>query len=101
MTRKVTRRQFLKRAAAGGGICTAGLYGGVARLSASTKKSDVRIERISYSYEEHIFRAPLKFALSVVDRATLLTVTCTVRTAAGKVATGFGTLPLNFIFSFP
>ena len=70
-------------------------------LSATTKKSDVRIERISCSYEEHVFRAPLKFALTVVDRATLLTVNCTVRTRAGKVGTGFGTMPLNYTFSFP
>jgi hypothetical protein len=37
----------------------------------------------------------------VVDQATLVTVTCTVRTEAGKIATGFGTLPLNYTFSFP
>jgi L-alanine-DL-glutamate epimerase-like enolase superfamily enzyme len=99
---KTTRRGFVKDAVAvAGGICTATLSGGVGILSASTKKSDVRIERISYSYEQHVFRAPLKFALTVVDRATLLTVTCTVRTAAGKIATGFGTLPLNYTFSFP
>jgi L-alanine-DL-glutamate epimerase-like enolase superfamily enzyme len=48
-----------------------------------------------------VFRAPLKFARTVVNRATLLTVNCTVRTRAGKVATGFGTMPLNYVFSFP
>jgi len=97
-----TRRTFVKSTAAvTGGICTAGLFGGALTQSASTKKSGVRIERISYSYEEHIFRAPLKFALTVMDRQTVLTVKCTVRTAAGKVATGFGTLPLNFTFSYP
>src|SRR5207244_4066781 len=99
---KTTRRRVVKSAAAiAGGICTAGLSSGTAILSASTKKSDVRIERISYSYEEHIFRAPLKFARTVVDRATLITVQCMVRTASGKVATGFGTLPLNYTFSYP
>ena len=70
-------------------------------LSATTKPSDVRIERISCSFEEHVFRAPLKFALTVVDRATLLTVNCTVRTRAGKLGAGFGTMPLNYAFSFP
>jgi L-alanine-DL-glutamate epimerase-like enolase superfamily enzyme len=99
---KTTRRRFVRSAAAiAGGICTAGLSGGVPLPSGSAKKSDVRIERISHSYEEHAFRAPLKFALAVVDRQTMLTVTCTVRTAAGKVATGFGTLPLNYTFTFP
>lgn len=31
----------------------------------------------------------------------MLTVKCVVRTAAGKMAEGFGTLPLNYVFSFP
>jgi L-alanine-DL-glutamate epimerase-like enolase superfamily enzyme len=97
-----TRRGFIKSAvAAAGGICAARLAGCADLLAASPKKSDVRIERISFSYEEHVFRAPLKFALTVVDRATMLTVNCTVRTAAGKVATGFGTLPLNYTFTYP
>ena len=103
---KITRRRFVKSAAAvAGGICTAALSGGVAILAAPAKKSDVRIERIAYKFEEHTFRAPLKFAQTVVDRATLLTVTCTVRTAAGQSATdidapgfddrtGFGLLDL-------
>lgn len=98
----ITRRAFVKHTAAvAGGLCTAGLSGGVEILSTTTKPSDVRIERISCSYEEHVFRAPLKFALTVVDRATLLTVNCTVRTRAGKVAAGFGVMPLNYTFSFP
>src|SRR4051812_19328021 len=95
-----TRRAFVKNTAAvAGGICIAGLSGGgLAFLPAATKPSDVRIERISCSYEEHVFRAPLKFALTVVDRATLLTVNCTVRTRAGKVGEGFGTMLLNYAF---
>src|SRR5262245_19756551 len=98
---QATRRGFLKTAAAvTGGLCAAELCG-VGLAAPSTKKSDVRLERISFRYEEHVFRVPLKFALTVVDRATMLTVTCTVRTAAGKVATGFGTLPLNYVFTFP
>lgn len=98
---KTTRRKFIKSAAAvAGGICTAALSGGVI-FAARSPKREVRIEHISYRFEEHVFRTPLKFALTVVDRATLLTVTCTVRTAAGKIAEGFGTLPLNYTFSFP
>jgi L-alanine-DL-glutamate epimerase-like enolase superfamily enzyme len=31
----------------------------------------------------------------------MLHVECTVRTAAGKTATGFGILPLNYVFTFP
>ncbi|HMC65473.1 MAG TPA: hypothetical protein VKI65_11085, partial [Gemmataceae bacterium] len=99
---RTTRRAFLRGAASiAGGICTAGLSTGVQLLAAGTKNSDVRIERISCSYEEHVFRAPLKFALAVVNRQTMLTVNCTVRTVGGKVTTGFGTLPLNYVFTFP
>src|SRR5262249_51226173 len=65
------------------------------------KKSDIRIEDISLRYEEFVFRTPLKFAQTVVDRQTMLTVDCTARTAAGKEAKGFGTLPLNHTFTFP
>src|SRR5205807_5455463 len=69
--------------------------------AADTNTSDVRIERIAHRFEEHAFRVPLKFALAVVNRQTMLTVDCTVRTGTGKVATGFGTLPLNYVFTFP
>jgi L-alanine-DL-glutamate epimerase-like enolase superfamily enzyme len=96
-----TRRGFIKRAAAISGGIAAGFSGPVNVRAAGRKKTDVRIERISTAYEQHVFRAPLKFARAVVDRQTMLTVTCAVRTAAGKAAEGFGTLPLNYTFTFP
>src|SRR5262249_20917456 len=98
---KLTRRGFVESTAAVVGGLGAAALCGAGRAAATARKTDVRIERISLKYEEHVFRVPLKFALTVVDRATILTVTCTVRTAAGKVATGFGTLPLNYVFTFP
>ncbi len=99
---ETTRRNFLKSAGAvAGGIGLAKLVGGIGILSASAKKTDVRIEDISHSYEEYLYRAPVKFAGSVMDRATLLTVKCTVRTTVGKIAKGFGSMPFNHIFSFP
>src|SRR5205807_6823094 len=99
---KTSRRKFLTSAASvAGGLCTAGLAGGVTVLPEPKKESDVRIEAISLRLEEFVFRTPLKFARSVVDRQIMLTVNCTVRTAAGKEAKGFGTLPLNYTFSFP
>src|SRR5262249_31646150 len=99
---QTTRRGFIQRAAAAaGGIGTATLFNGIAALAASPKKSDVRIDHVAYRYEEHTFRTPLKFARTIVDRQTHVTVECTVRTAAGQVATGLGTLPFNYTFSFP
>jgi L-alanine-DL-glutamate epimerase-like enolase superfamily enzyme len=100
--KKTTRRAFVRRAAAVTGVIGAGgPFGGLTVVAAGRKKSDVRIERISCSYQEYVFRVPLKFARALVDRQTLVTVQCTVRTAGGKVAAGFGTLPLNYTFSFP
>jgi L-alanine-DL-glutamate epimerase-like enolase superfamily enzyme len=97
-----TRRSFIGSAAAiAAGLCTPGPSRGVEIRSTTPKKSDARIEHISCRWEEQVFRALLKFARTVVDRATLLTVHCTVRTRAGRVANGFGMMPLNYTFSFP
>src|SRR5882672_7467560 len=99
----MTRRKFVKNAGAlAGGVVAASLAGGIGILSAaSRKKSDIRIDHISFGYDEDIFRAPVGFAGAVVDRATRATVRCSVRTAGGKVASGFGSMPFNHTFSFP
>src|SRR5262245_61570242 len=94
---KITRRKFVVGAAALAG----GIGAGAICLATRKKPSDVRIEQVSYRYEEHAFRTPFRFARAVVNRQTVLTVDCTVRTASGKVASGFGMLPLNYTFSFP
>jgi L-alanine-DL-glutamate epimerase-like enolase superfamily enzyme len=90
--KEITRRTFLETA---GAIATAGV------LSGNTKKTDIRIEDMSSSYEDYLYRAPIKFGGSVVDRATLLNVNCVVRTAAGQVGKGFGSMPLGNVWSFP
>ena len=73
---KITRRKFVKRVAAlAGSSVASSLTGCTGVLSgASRKKSDVRIEHISFGYEEDLFRAPVGFAGAVVDRATRVTV---------------------------
>jgi L-alanine-DL-glutamate epimerase-like enolase superfamily enzyme len=99
---KTTRRRFVKSTAAvAGAICTTGLAREGALRPRERKKTDVQIEDISLRFEEARFRTPLKFAQTVVDRQVLLTVSCTVRTTAGKEGKGFGTLPLNYTFTFP
>src|SRR3989454_2109393 len=102
-THMTKRRKFLKNAGAlAGGVVAASLTGCTGILSAgSRKKSDIRIDHISFGYDEYIFRAPVGFAGAVVDRATMVTVRCSVRTAGGKFAGGFGSMPFNHIFSFP
>jgi L-alanine-DL-glutamate epimerase-like enolase superfamily enzyme len=102
-TRVMTRRKFVKRVAAlSAGVVPAALSGCTGILPADRrKKSDIRIEDISLQYDEQVYRAPVGFAGAVMDRATLVTVRCSVRTAAGKVAHGFGIIPFNHTFSFP
>jgi L-alanine-DL-glutamate epimerase-like enolase superfamily enzyme len=61
----------------------------------------MRVEVIQYSFEDHHYRAPLKFGGALVDRVTLLNVTCTVQTSSGQVSHGFGSMPLGNVWSFP
>lgn len=99
----MTRRTFVKAAGrlAGAGAA-AGLSGCAGILPGpGRKKSDIRIEAVSIDYEEHVYRAPVGFAGTVMDRATQITVRCSVRTAGGAVASGFGSIPFNHTFSFP
>src|SRR5437867_4415556 len=99
----ITRRKFVKSAGTlVGGLVAGSPSGGIGILSAaSRKKSDIRIDSISFGYDEYTFRAPVGFAGAVVDRATMVTVRCSVHTAGGKVASGFGSIPFNHTFSFP
>ena len=63
--------------------------------------TDIRIEDLSFSYEEFIYRTPIKFGGVALDRATNLDVECRVRTAGGRMAKGFGSMPLGNVWSFP
>lgn len=90
-----TRRNFLKNA----GAVSGGMVFSI--LKGTTNRTGIRIEDISHGYEEYLYRTPNKFAGTVVDRATIMKVHCTVRTLAGKVARGFGSMPLGNVWSFP
>jgi L-alanine-DL-glutamate epimerase-like enolase superfamily enzyme len=65
------------------------------------RSSDIRVEEVTYAYEDFHYRAPLKFGGVAIDRVTLLNVTCTVRTFGGRQARGFGSMPLGNVWSFP
>lgn len=70
-------------------------------LAAQPKLTDIRVEDLSVEYEDYAFRTPIKFGGMVQDKSTILNVRCVVRTPAGKSARGFGSMPLNNIWSFP
>ena len=65
------------------------------------KTSDIRIEDLSFGYDEYIYRTPYKFGGVPVDRATILNVNVTVKSRGGKIAEGFGSMPLGNVWSFP
>src|SRR5437016_14507927 len=87
-----TRRSLLRSAAA---------YPALFNIVRASKPTDIRIEDVRYTYEDYIYRTPIKFGGSVLDRATIINVDCTVRTAGGKVSKGFGSMPMGKVWSFP
>ena len=86
----VTRRAFLGAATLAPAI-----------LKASRKATDIRIAEVRHDFEDYLYRTPIKFGGTVVDRVTLLNVRCMVMTAAGKTARGFGSMPLGNVWAFP
>src|SRR6476660_2442065 len=65
------------------------------------KPTDVRGKDVSFSFEDHRYRTPIKFGGVALDRVTMLNVDCAVETARGRVARGFGSMPLGNVWSFP
>jgi L-alanine-DL-glutamate epimerase-like enolase superfamily enzyme len=86
---RVSRRAFL---AASGASAVA---------AAAPARRGIRVEHVDLAYEDFRYRAPLKFGGTVVDRVTLLNVTCVVRTADGGAVKGFGSMPLGNVWAFP
>src|SRR5499426_3551952 len=91
-----SRRKFLQKATL---ASAAFIYKDV--FAATAEPTDIRVEDLTFDYEEFLYRAPYKFGGVPVDRATILNVTVTVRTRAGKTAKGFGSMPMGNVWSFP
>lgn len=92
--REDTRRSFLRAAALSSGAT-------LLRVHGASKAKDIRIESVTTGYEDYLYRTPIKFGGTALDRVTLLNVTCVVRTPAGRRAKGFGSMPLGNIWSWP
>jgi L-alanine-DL-glutamate epimerase-like enolase superfamily enzyme len=82
------------------GQAVAGKAPAVRRVSAG-KATDVRIEEMTASYEEHRYRTPLKFGGTLTDRVTILNVRCVVSSRSGKRAHGFGSTPMGNVWAWP
>ncbi len=98
---KITRRAFLCATACSPIIRLAGRSFTAHVHAATANPSDIRIEDLSFSFEEFLYRAPYKFGGVPVDRATILNVNVTARTRDGRTAKGFGSMPLGNVWSFP
>lgn len=62
---------------------------------------DMRIMAVETSEESYTYRTPIKFGGSVLSRVTLLNVRVRVANRAGKTASGFGSMPLGNVWSWP
>lgn len=100
----MSRRRFLHIAPSAvlAAACTpTSIRAGAPALLAARNPRDIRIEAVLLTYEDFLYRTPIKFGGLVLDRVTLLNVDCVVRTASGRTAKGFGSMPLGNIWSFP
>jgi len=66
-----------------------------------SKSTDTRILEATCAFEPVAFRAPLKFGGRIVDKTFLINVEVTLETQAGKVATGFGSMPVGNVWAWP
>ncbi len=72
----------------------------VARVLAGARNG-IRIREITHDYEDYLYRTPIKFGGTILDRVTLLNVRCVVEGVGGRRASGFGSMPMGNVWSFP
>src|SRR3954447_19674147 len=72
--KRFSRRQFVIGTASGfAGSLAAGCV--IERPGHTRKRSmDIRVTDVSYRFDEYLYRAPVKFAGAIMDRATVITV---------------------------
>lgn len=67
----------------------------------TAKPSGIRLEEVTFGYEDYLYRAPYQFGGRTVDRVTILNVNCIVRTNDGRTARGFGSMTMGNQWAFP
>jgi L-alanine-DL-glutamate epimerase-like enolase superfamily enzyme len=92
---QMNRRTFVKRVIQGSSIPL------VAVAASQGRSTDIRVEDMSLEYQDYNYRMPIKFGGTVLDRATIVNVHCTVRTMNGRTAKGFGSMPMGNVWAFP
>ena len=66
-----------------------------------SKPTDIQLTEIFAQTEQFDYRSPMKFGGRVVRNVVLLNVTVTVKNRQGKMATGFGSMPMGNIWAWP
>ena len=61
----------------------------------------IRVVDVRHQTEDHAYRTPIKFGGVALDRATILNAEVVIEGADGKRATGFGSMPMGNVWSFP
>ena len=98
---QVSRREFLRTSSLSSLLVSTAFRPWSKFRAPSTKTSGIRIDDVSYDYEEFRYRTPYKFAGKEVDRATILNVRCVAHVTNGLSAHGFGSMPMGNVWSFP
>jgi L-alanine-DL-glutamate epimerase-like enolase superfamily enzyme len=93
-----SRRSFLKAAYA---LSLSPMMSKQIFASPPRKASDIRIKQLRLEFHDFTYRTPYEFGGRSVDATTLLNIHCTVETVDGRVAEGFGSMPLGNSWSFP
>jgi len=63
--------------------------------------TDARIDELTISFQDYLYRAPYKFGGKEVDRVTMLNVRCRVSLRFGKSAEGAASMSMGNVWSFP
>ena len=98
---QVSRREFLRAAPLSSLLVPLALQPRNTVSASIPRPTDIRIDDVSYDYEDYRYRAPYKFGGREADRVTLLNVRCAVRTASGRSARGFGSMTMGNVWAFP
>lgn len=63
--------------------------------------TDVRVRQVDMASEDFLYRTPIKFGGTTLDRVTLLHVNMLVESADGKRTWGRGSMPLGNVWAYP
>ncbi|WP_202901702.1 mandelate racemase/muconate lactonizing enzyme family protein [Bryobacter aggregatus] len=70
-------------------------------IHASAKTTEVRVKEIRASYEDFVYRTPIKFGGNIVDKVTMLNVHTVIEDGLGKSQKGFSSMSMGNVWSFP